>query len=100
MANLIGFGPSAYCELSSNSKVSQLGLTFCVQQDVAGFDVSVDLPHEMKILQTLQSWLEDSGNLFFCELHKRTQAQRTVIRSDVGMWPTRFSAYNTRLQFI
>lgn len=42
----------SYCELSSNSKVGQFGLTLRVQQDVACFDVSVDLPHEVKILQT------------------------------------------------
>lgn len=58
----------SYCELSSNSKVGQFGLTLRVQQDVACFDVSVDLPHEVKILQTLQSGLKDGGYLLFFEL--------------------------------
>lgn len=52
-----------YCELSSNSKVGQLGVTLRVQQDVSCFDVSVDFPHEVKILQTLQGGLHDGGDL-------------------------------------
>lgn len=61
-----------YCELSSNSKVCQFSLTLCIQEDIACFDVSVDLPHEVKILQTLQSRLQDGGYLLLCKLHTHT----------------------------
>jgi hypothetical protein len=46
-------------------------MALCVEENVACLDVSVDLPHEMQILQTFQCGLEDGGYLILCELYKR-----------------------------
>lgn len=43
-------------------------MAFCVQENIASFNVSVNLPHEMKVFQALQSGFEDGGNFIFSEL--------------------------------
>lgn len=43
-------------------------MALCVQENVASFYVSVDLPHEMQIFKALQGGLEDGGDLIFSEL--------------------------------
>jgi len=57
-----------YRELSGYTKVRQLGMSLGVEQDVASLDVSVDLPHEVEILQTLQGGLQDGGDLLLRQL--------------------------------
>lgn len=57
-----------HCELSGHSKVSQFSMSFCVQENIASFYVSVNLPHEMKIFKALQCGFEDGSNLIFSEL--------------------------------
>ena len=42
---------------------TQFGLTLQVEQDVASFDVTVDLSLEVEILETPQGILEVRGNL-------------------------------------
>lgn len=55
-------------QLPSHTEVGQLGVAFCVQQNVPGLYVSVDLPHEVQVLQSLQGGFEDGGDLVLCEL--------------------------------
>lgn len=57
-----------YRQLSSNSKVCQFGVSLCVKKDVSCFDVPMDLPHEVKILEPLQRRLKDGCNFIFCQL--------------------------------
>lgn len=61
-------GRESYSELSCHAKVSQLGLPLGVEQDVASLDVSVDLPHEVEVLQTLEGGLEDGRYLVLGQL--------------------------------
>lgn len=57
-----------YRQLSSNSKVRQFGMSLRVEEDVSCLDVAMDLPHEVKVLETLQRRLQDSCNLVLCQL--------------------------------
>ena len=43
-----------HCQLSCHTKISQFGMTFVVEEDVAGLDVSMDLPSRVEVLKTLQ----------------------------------------------
>lgn len=60
--------PQFYRQLSSNPKVCQFGVSLCIQKDVSCFDVPMDLPHEVKILESLQRRLKDGCDLIFCQL--------------------------------
>ena len=61
-------GDMTHCELASHSKVGELGVTLCVEQNVAGLDVAVDLPALVQILQTFQCIVQDGRDLIFCQL--------------------------------
>lgn len=50
----------------ADAKVTQLDLTFCIQEDVGGFDISVD--HTVFLLQVQQ-------RLHYLKLHKRLKKQ-------------------------
>ncbi len=39
-----------HCQLTGHTKVSQFGLSLQVEENVASFDVSVDLPFEVEVL--------------------------------------------------
>ena len=44
---------TTHCQLPSHSKVSKLGMTFEIEENVTSLNVSVNLPLKVKILQTL-----------------------------------------------
>ena len=52
-----------HCKLPCHTKISQFGVTFVVEEDVASLDVSVDLPSRVEVLQTLKCVVQDCGNL-------------------------------------
>lgn len=43
----------SYRKLSSDAKICKFGVPFSVEKDVSCLDVSVDLSHKVKILETL-----------------------------------------------
>ncbi len=53
-------------------------MALCGEENIPCFDVPVDFPHEMEILQTFQGGFEDCGDLIFGELVKR-ERKKTVL---------------------
>jgi hypothetical protein len=51
--------------LSGKSKVPQLNIVVLVQEDIGGFQVSVDKTKTMQIMQSIDNLTEDLPFLFF-----------------------------------